>query len=432
MKEVIEERNKHRAEVKRLKRILTKTEKEILTLSPQKKVEEKGKERRIDMKHTNEQGTNTEEDQQPTEPLPEIPQKDPPSQYREGEPPLLIVHIDNSNRHRIYKGDRGLITNDNGTLTRTYQFEEWMRNPRLQLEKRYRIAPSQPEEYLKVEGHPKPSDLDLEWSYEEEWFYFYIKKEKDEEKPEDAKKVRVEKYVDEKGIIRKALCYAEDENELKIWYHFEDIKEAFPGWNPPETSLYYNSRRFLGQRKREAGGEKTPKPLQKTEGSNKTPNPTQKKEKEAEAKKEEKPRAKREIEWNKERKREYEEWDKAQSTNYREKDHHTQYKPLVKPRPNHGPVQAQVRAQTQYKAQAQYRAYPTHTRGAINNSRRIIAEGRRGPPTHRTWSERSMKRERSPNLDEDRYGSIRGRGVRMRVDRSYSSRGRPSHVRTYR
>ena len=139
----------------------------------------------------------------------------------------------------------------------------------------------------------------------------------------------------------------------------------------------------------------------------------------------------REIEWNREKVKEYKEWDKEQTSSPKGKYQQAQYRAQAQPRSNPGPVQAQVRAQAQYRAQAQTRTHPIHARGASNH-RRVIIEGRRGSPPHRVWSERNVKRGRSPNLDDERYGSIRGRGVRMRVDRSYSSRGRPSHGRTYR
>ena len=76
-------------------------------------------------------------------------------------------------------------------------------------------------------------------------------------------------------------------------YQLEDIKKALPGWTPSKADLHYNNKRSLGQEERGIEGEKTPKPLQRTEGGEKTLKPiliiTQKKE--VEDRKEEKPKA---------------------------------------------------------------------------------------------------------------------------------------------
>ena len=282
-------------------------------------------------------------------------------------PPLIIIPITKENRHRVSKADKGLIVNPDGTLSRTYQFEAWIRNPRMQIENHFRIAPRLPEELLKVLNHPQPTSLNLVWSHEGDWFIFYMEGGKNGEDPISQRVVRIEKYIDQHGTTRKALSYGEDENEIGIWYHLEDIKRTFPEWNPPENSIYYNNKRFLDQRKRDTGGEKTPKPLQKT------------KEKGSETRKEEIRTTPKKTGWSREKVRDYQVWDRAQTSSPR-----------------------------------------------YDNSYRKYNEERRSPSPYRKWKGRNEKRFRSPNHEEDRYGNGRGRGIKM--DRSQSTRRRPSQV----
>ena len=56
--------------------------------------------------------------------------------------------------------------------------------------------------------------------------------------------VRLEKYVDEDGEIRKAICYQKDGNELNIWFKYEDIMNAFTNWVTPTPSYYFNGKRW--------------------------------------------------------------------------------------------------------------------------------------------------------------------------------------------
>ena len=109
----------------------------------------------------------------------------------------------------------------------------------------------------------------------------------------------------------------------------------------------------------------------------------------------------REIEWNREKVKEYKEWDKEQTSNPnpRGKDQQAQYRAQAQPRSNPGPVQAQVRAQAQYRAQAQTRTYPIHVRGVSNHRRFMIEEGGRGtPPTQDLeWKKYERRKESQPN-----------------------------------
>ena len=92
-------------------------------------------------------------------------------------------------------------------------------------------------------------------------------------------------------------------------YHLEDIKKALPGWTPSKADLHYNNKRFLGQEEREIEGEKTSKPLQRTEGGEKTLRPILKsiQKKKIEDSKEEKPKAVEKIKWNRGKLKKYNE-----------------------------------------------------------------------------------------------------------------------------
>ena len=173
------------------------------------------------------------------------------------------------------------------------------------------------------------------------------------------------KDIDLHGTTRKALCYGEDENDLGVWYNFEEIKRAFPAWNPPDSSIYYNNKRFSNQMKRTTGGEQTPKPLQRARGRGKA------------IRREEGRPVQRNQGWSKEKEREYLEWDRDQAS---------------------GP-----RYNNSYRKQ--------------NEERK-----RRSPTPCRKWKGRYDKRSRSPSQEGDRSG--RGR----RMSRSQSNRRYHSQV----
>ena len=365
-KKIREERDYYKEEVKKLQKLLDQKNKEI---------EERNRKSRRNS--TREQGTNTSHEVKkasqyrevppPTEsttlelpkPILPSPPKEIPPQYREDSLPVVIVHVTNKNRHMVSKVDKGLIVNPDGTLNRTPQYEAWIKNTRMQLENHFRSIPKLPEELMRVPNHPQPTSLDLLWSHEGDWYMFAAERGEDGEEPSNQRVVRVEKFIDLHGTIRKAFSYGEDESDLGVWYNFEEIKRAFPAWNPPDSSIYYNNKRFSNQIKRTTGGDQTPKPLQRARGRGK-----------AIRREEERP-MQRNQEWSKEKEREYLEWDRDQAS------------------------------------------------GSRNNYRKHNEERRRRSPTPcRKGKVRYEKRFRSPSHEEDRKGRGRGR----RRSRSQSSR----------
>ena len=77
-----------------------------------------------------------------------------------------IVQITDQNRGKVSIIHNGYILNDNGTLSRTPMSETWINHRNHQMVRRHSTRPKNPEFLEELEGHPEPTDLDLEWTYE--------------------------------------------------------------------------------------------------------------------------------------------------------------------------------------------------------------------------------------------------------------------------
>ena len=65
---------------------------------------------------------------------------------------------------------------------------------------------------------------------------------------------RREKYIDQEGEPKYAICYKRSDKELNIWFEEEEMKEALDNWVIPELPYYYNMRKYDGKlRKRILG-----------------------------------------------------------------------------------------------------------------------------------------------------------------------------------
>ena len=94
-----------------------------------------------------------------------------------------------------------------------------------------------------AEGHPTFTTLDLEWTRSGEWIAAPKKKEAHNKKGEEIHNfhiARLEPYIDREGRKHKALSYGTDSTTLMVWYDWEEIKEFFNLWNPPETPKWVN------------------------------------------------------------------------------------------------------------------------------------------------------------------------------------------------
>ena len=56
--------------------------------------------------------------------------------------------------------------------------------------------------------------------------------------------VRIEKYIDEQGNIKRAVCYATNAEGLKCWFRYEDMILSHPYWYIPNPSLFYNGKKW--------------------------------------------------------------------------------------------------------------------------------------------------------------------------------------------
>merc|ERR1711874_255081 len=95
-----------------------------------------------------------------------------------------------------------------------------------------------------LDGHPQPSDLDLKWTYDGEWAKIPIERFTRLHKDSPYEIVRVERYVDEQGVIRKAVSYGRTDLQLEVWYRYGDIQQYYPNWKIHRPSLFYNGKKW--------------------------------------------------------------------------------------------------------------------------------------------------------------------------------------------
>merc|ERR1711874_875230 len=139
----------------------------------------------------------------------------------------------------------GMIVLPDGTLKLTPQFLTKQQNPDIQRMRKYSTRPTQTPECVRaLDGHPLPSDLNLKWTHDGEWAK--IPKERNARLHEDTPHeiVRVESYIDEEGVIRKAVCYERIDLKLEVWYRYGDIQQYYPNWEIHKPSLFYNGKRW--------------------------------------------------------------------------------------------------------------------------------------------------------------------------------------------
>ena len=169
-----------------------------------------------------------------------------PPQEREEKSPI-VVRVTSKNKHRVSSQHKGMLKNPDGTFSTTPQFETWALDNEIQLEEKYDTTPKMPEDLQAVPNHPRPSKLNLKWSYKGEWIL--VPKDRDYRVHVDYRVGRIETYVDTDGLYRKALSYGEEDRKLTVWYDLEGMFKAFPEWEIPEP-IFYNGKRFRHQYRR--------------------------------------------------------------------------------------------------------------------------------------------------------------------------------------
>ena len=58
----------------------------------------------------------------------------------------------------------------------------------------------------------------------------------------DYRVVRIEKYIDEAGVIKQAVCYSKDASDMEVWFELDDFKETHPLWEIPEEHEFFNAK----------------------------------------------------------------------------------------------------------------------------------------------------------------------------------------------
>merc|ERR1711874_633189 len=156
-----------------------------------------------------------------------------------------IVNITDQNRYLIRDSLGGMIVLPNGTLKLTPQFVTRQKNPDVQRMKVHKRIPTQTPQCVRaLDGHPQPSDLDLKWTHGGEWAKIPIARFTRLHKDSPYEIVRVERYVDEQGVIRKAVSYGRTDLQLEVWYRYGDIQQYYPNWKIHRPSLFYNGKKW--------------------------------------------------------------------------------------------------------------------------------------------------------------------------------------------
>ena len=137
-----------------------------------------------------------------------------PDQKREEDSPRVVT-ITRENKNRVSFEHKGLLINPNGTMSRTPQYDTWNRNPNMQLMKLYDTNPRMPEE-VEGENHPGTSRLGIGWTHEGEWVLVPTFRTGGGIDYRNCKDARLEKYIDMEGNIRRAICYGNEAEKLKV------------------------------------------------------------------------------------------------------------------------------------------------------------------------------------------------------------------------
>ena len=159
-------------------------------------------------------------------------------------PPTLVVDINQRNMEQVSLEHNGMLVNPDGSLTRTPQYETYLKNKETQLKRTYETTPTMPEELSAVPDHPQPTNQNQNWSYKGEWHEIPVDPSQEGTELEECKVVRIEPYIDIDGVIRRALSYGDDADRLGPWFSLEEIQKAYPKWKIPNPSKFFNNKKF--------------------------------------------------------------------------------------------------------------------------------------------------------------------------------------------
>ena len=119
--------------------------------------------------------------------------------------------------------------------------------PNLQYENSYEYGKRHPfglPDFLESSWHPQPCKLNLKFSHAGEWIKI-PKVQGDSTGPDYSEYHigRLERYIDIKGIVRKAVAYGKDSEAMNTWYYFDEIKKALGTWVIPQVPFWYNNKK---------------------------------------------------------------------------------------------------------------------------------------------------------------------------------------------
>ena len=168
---------------------------------------------------------------------------------------IPCVAITKENRGMVSTKYKGLLINPDGTISMTLQFKKWSDNYEVQMEENFKEAPQHPE-FVHKEGHPDPTDKNLEWTHTGCWADApYWPKDKGPNK--ESQIVRVEKSINTDGVVETSVSYGTDDTQLNVWYDTNDMMAAFTDWGIPDPSQYYNTRKFSTNKRKPKEAEKS-------------------------------------------------------------------------------------------------------------------------------------------------------------------------------
>ena len=188
-----------------------------------------------------------------------------PSQNRQVGSPIIVA-ITEENKSQVSSQFKGLIVNPDGTISMTLQFTTWSNNQEIQMEKLFKVAPPHPEN-INNDGHPMPTRKNIVWTHDGDWVDVpYSVKDKGPNF-KSTLVARIERSINTDGVIERSLSYGDDETKLKVWYDLTEMLAAFPHWEVPSPSLYFNTKKFNPNRKKPKEENKPPRGRGKFQGS---------------------------------------------------------------------------------------------------------------------------------------------------------------------
>ena len=188
-----------------------------------------------------------------------------PNQNRQVGSPLIVA-ITDENKSQVSSQFKGLIVNPDGTISMTLQFTTWSNNQEVQMEKLFKVAPPHPEN-INNDGHPMPTRKNIVWTHDGDWVDVPYSVNDKGPNFKSTLVARIERSINTDGVIERSLSYGDDETKLKVWYSLTEMLAAFPHWDVPSPSLYFNTKKFNPNRKKPKEESKPPRGRGKFQGS---------------------------------------------------------------------------------------------------------------------------------------------------------------------